>query len=76
MLELTNRMPCSEYLKQYAKAIQQQMFKITQTENEENVIIALKIIAEHQKQFRPQYTPDVRFPILFSKEKSAFKIFS
>lgn len=56
---MTNRMPCNDYLKQYGKAIQQQMFKIIQTENEENVMIALKIVTEHQKQFRPQFSIEV-----------------
>jgi transformation/transcription domain-associated protein len=67
MLEMTNRMPCNDYLKQYAKPIQQQMFKIVQTENEENVMIALKIITEHQKQFRPQFSVEVQQFVAFCK---------
>uniref|UniRef100_A0A914VHX2 Transformation/transcription domain-associated protein n=1 Tax=Plectus sambesii TaxID=2011161 RepID=A0A914VHX2_9BILA len=67
MLEMTNRMPCNDYLKQYGKAIQQQMFKIIQTENEENVMIALKIVTEHQKQFRPQFSIEVQQFLHFCK---------
>ena len=36
------------------------MFVLLETENEENVLVCLRVIIELHKQFRPQYSPDVR----------------
>ena len=36
------------------------MFVLLEIENEENVLVCLRVIIELHKQFRPQYSPDVR----------------
>lgn len=54
-------MNCNEIVKQYAKLILTQLTKVIQVENEENAIIAIKIISEHQRAFRAVFTPEVFF---------------
>ena len=36
------------------------MMYVMQIENEENVLVCLRIIIEHHKQFRPSLSPEVR----------------
>ena len=41
------------------------MFALLETENEENVLVCLRVIIELHKQFRPPYSPDVRIATLY-----------
>ncbi|MFH4979685.1 hypothetical protein AB6A40_006394 [Gnathostoma spinigerum] len=59
MLEMILRMSCHDIVKQFSKAIQAQLVKIIQSENEDNALIAIKIMGEHQRTFRPPYTSEV-----------------
>ncbi|VDM39812.1 unnamed protein product [Toxocara canis] len=59
MLEMILRMSCNDIVKQFAKAIQAQLTKIIQSENEENSLIAIKIMAEHQRGFRLPFSSEI-----------------
>lgn len=59
ILEILHRLPSNDYLKKYVKDILDCMFKLVEIENEENVLICLRIIIELHKQFRPFYCEEV-----------------
>ncbi|KAK6104161.1 FAT domain family protein [Brugia pahangi] len=71
ILELILRMNCNEIVKQYAKLILTQLTKVIQVENEENAIIAIKIISEHQRAFRAVFTPEI--PIIINHFKAVYR---
>ncbi|VDI00646.1 transformation/transcription domain-associated protein, partial [Mytilus galloprovincialis] len=58
MLEIIHRIPSNEHLKKYVQQILSLMFKLLKIENEENVIVCLRIIIELHKQYRPQYNEE------------------
>ncbi|XP_065834052.1 transformation/transcription domain-associated protein-like isoform X2 [Oscarella lobularis] len=60
LLEIIHRIPVSDLLKPYAKGILNVMFRLLETENEENVLVCLKIIIELHKQLRPPFQIEVR----------------
>ncbi|KAM3719228.1 Transformation/transcription domain-associated protein [Dirofilaria immitis] len=70
-LELILRMNCNEIIKQYAKLILTQLTKVIQVENEENAIIAIKIISEHQRAFRAVFTPEI--PAIINHFKAVYR---
>ena len=49
------------------QAILSTMFLLLETENEENVLVCLRVIIELHKQFRPQYSPDVSSTLLYTE---------
>lgn len=59
ILETLHRLPANNYLSQYVKPMLSLMFRLLEVENEENVLICLRIIIELHKQFRPPYSPEV-----------------
>lgn len=59
ILEMIHRLPTSEILRPYVKHILSLMLKLLQIDNEENVLVCLRIIIELHKQFRPQFNPEV-----------------
>ena len=56
---MIQRFPANDILKPYAKNILALAFKLLQDENEENVLVCLRIIIELHKQFRPQHSPEI-----------------
>lgn len=64
-LEILHRLPPNEALRNHIRSILALMFKFVETDNEENVLICLKIIIELHKQFRPAYSTEVSFVISF-----------
>ena len=50
---------CSVIVCVVVQLILSTMFVLLETENEENVLVCLRVIIELHKQFRPQYSPDV-----------------
>lgn len=56
---MIHRLPISETLRPYVKSILILMLKLMEIENEENVLVCLKIFMELHKQYRPAYTTDV-----------------
>uniref|UniRef100_A0A1A9WAC6 Transformation/transcription domain-associated protein n=1 Tax=Glossina brevipalpis TaxID=37001 RepID=A0A1A9WAC6_9MUSC len=68
ILEMIHRLPISENLRQHVKSIISLMLKILQIDNEENVLVCLRIIIELHKNFRPSFNPEVqKFLILVKK---------
>lgn len=59
ILEIIHRMPFSEMVRPYIKNILILMLKLMEIENEENVLICLKIFMEIHKAYRPAYNPEV-----------------
>ncbi|KOB75140.1 Transformation/transcription domain-associated protein [Operophtera brumata] len=59
ILEMIHRLPISETLRPYVKNILILMLKLMEIENEENVLVCLKIFMELHKQYRPVYSTDV-----------------
>lgn len=62
ILEMIHRLPTSEILRPYVNSILTLMLKLLQVDNEENVLVCLRIIIELHKQYRPAYSQDVRIP--------------
>lgn len=59
ILEMIHRLPTNEYLRPYVKQILSLMLKLLETENEENILVCLRIIIELHKQYRPTFNPEV-----------------
>lgn len=59
ILEMIHRLPSNEQLKTYLRPILTLMFRLLETDNEENVMVCLRIIIELHKTFRPQFSPEV-----------------
>lgn len=59
ILEMIHRLPISENLRQHVKSIISLMLKILQIDNEENVLVCLRIIIELHKHFRPSFNNEV-----------------
>lgn len=59
ILELMHRLPINDFLRQHVKNIITLMFRLVDIENEENVLVCLKIIIELHKAFRPTFSNEV-----------------
>lgn len=53
------RLPTNETLRPYVRPILLLMLKLLEIDNEENVLVCLKIIIELHKQYRPQFSSEV-----------------
>ncbi|WAQ94362.1 TRRAP-like protein [Mya arenaria] len=60
LLEIIHRIPSNEHLKKYVQQVLSLMFKLIKIENEENVLVCLKIIIELHKQYRPQMNDEIQ----------------
>jgi transformation/transcription domain-associated protein len=58
---MIHRLPLSELIRPHVNSILSLMLILIQEENEENVLICLRIIIDLHKQYRPPYYPQVRF---------------
>ena len=67
VLEIIQRLPANEYLKNHTQNILLMAFELLKLENEENVVVCLKIIIELHKQFRPPHTPEITHFLQFVK---------
>ncbi len=67
VLEMIQRLPTNDFLKPYAKEVLKLTFKLLEFENEENVIVCLRIIIELHKQFRPSHSPEINQFLNFVK---------
>jgi len=65
VLELLHRLPANEVLRPYVRPILTAVFKLLGIDNEENVLICLRIIIELHKQFRPQFSSEVQNFLVF-----------
>ncbi|EEC12926.1 hypothetical protein IscW_ISCW009654, partial [Ixodes scapularis] len=61
ILEIIHRIPTNDHLRPYVKQVLSLMFELLKIENEENVLVCLRIIIELHKQFRPQFNPELAF---------------
>lgn len=67
ILEMIHRLPTSEVLRPYVKVILTLMLKLLREDNEENVLVCLRIIIELHKQYRPAYNPEIGHFLAFVK---------
>lgn len=65
---MIHRLPTTELLRPYVGTILSAMLKVLKTDNEENVIICLRIIIELHKQYRPAFTPEVQHFLAFVRQ--------
>ena len=65
MLELIHRLPANDHLKGHVKALLSTMFFLLEVENEENVLVCLRIIIDLHKQFRPSFSTEVRITLSY-----------
>ncbi|TRZ04491.1 hypothetical protein DNTS_027557 [Danionella cerebrum] len=68
VLEIIHRIPTNEHLRAHAKNILSVMFRFLEIENEENVLICLRIIIELHKQFRPAISQEIHHFLDFVKQ--------
>jgi len=67
ILEMIHRLPTNEHLRPYVKQTLNLMFRLLERENEDNVLICLRIIIELHKQYRPQYSLEIQTFLQFVK---------
>ncbi|KAG1661730.1 Transformation/transcription domain-associated protein [Nymphon striatum] len=56
ILEVLHRLPANDYLKPFIKDILGTAFQLLEVDNEENVLICLRIIIDTHKNFRPAFS--------------------
>ncbi len=59
MLEIINRLPTNEHMRPHIDAVTTFCMKMIQTDNEEMVLICIRIVTELTKHFRPAHNPIV-----------------
>ncbi|VEN46895.1 unnamed protein product, partial [Callosobruchus maculatus] len=67
ILEMLYRLPANDILKPYVRSILQLMMKLLEIDNEENVLVCLKIIIELHKQYKPLFNPSIQRFLQFVK---------
>lgn len=68
VLEIIHRIPTNEHLRPHTKNVLSVMFRFLEIENEENVLICLRIIIELHKQFRPPITQEIHHFLDFVRQ--------
>lgn len=66
ILEMIHRLPSNEYLRPYVRQILTLIFKLLETDNEENVLVCLRIIIDLHKQYKPTFNPEVSNTLFLS----------
>lgn len=67
VLEMLHQLPTNELLKPYVQPILALMLKLLELENEENVLVCLRIIIELHKQYRPPFNTEIQHFLQFVK---------
>lgn len=67
ILEILYRLPTNETLRPYVKPILSLTLKLLEIDNEENVLVCLKIIIELHKQYRPAFNAEIQHFLQFVK---------
>ncbi|KAG5864322.1 hypothetical protein JTB14_004435 [Gonioctena quinquepunctata] len=67
ILEMLYRLPTNETLRPYVRQILSLMLKLLEIDNEENVLVCLKIIIELHKQYKPPFSPEIQKFLQFVK---------
>lgn len=65
ILEMIHRLPVSEIVRPYVKTILTLMLKLLKTDNEDNVLVCLRIIIDVHKQYRPAFHPEIQHFIAY-----------
>ncbi|XP_053690427.1 transcription-associated protein 1 [Sabethes cyaneus] len=60
ILEMIHRLPTSDHIRPYVKPIITLTIKLLQSDNEENVLVCLRIIIDMHKQYRPVFHPEIQ----------------
>ena len=68
ILEMIHRLPSSEIVRPYVKQILILTLKLLQTDNEENVLVCLRIIIDMHKQYRPAFHPEIQHFITYVRQ--------
>lgn len=71
ILEMIHRLPSNEYLRPYVRQILTLIFKLLETDNEENVLVCLRIIIDLHKQYKPTFNPEVSNILFFYNSLSS-----
>lgn len=66
-MEILHRLPTNDALRPYIKAILSLTLRLLEKDNEENVLVCLKIIIELHKQYRPAFNPEIQHFLQFVK---------
>lgn len=74
ILEMIHRLPSNEYLRQYVRQILTLIFKLLETDNEENVLVCLRIIIDLHKQYKPTFNPEVSNLFFFNSFNSCMYV--
>ncbi|XP_046847243.1 transformation/transcription domain-associated protein-like isoform X2 [Xenia sp. Carnegie-2017] len=67
ILEIIHRIPTNDHLRVHYKNILTVMFNMLESENEENVLVCLRIIIELHRQFRPPMQAEIQLFLHFVK---------
>lgn len=67
ILEILHRFPTNNLLRPFVKQMLSLMLKLLEVENEENVLVCLKIIIELHKQYRPPFNEEIQHFLHFVK---------
>lgn len=59
MLEMMYLLPCNDHVRPYVRQILTLVFKLIEIENEENVLVCLRLVMEMHKQFRPPFSQEI-----------------
>lgn len=65
---MIHRLPTTEILRPYVGSILSLMLKLLQTDNEENILVCLRIIIELHKQYRPQFNTEIHMFLTLVKQ--------
>lgn len=68
ILEMIHRMPTSEVFKPYVKPILIMCLKLLNGDNEENVLVCLRIIIDLHKQYRPPFHEEIKEFLIYVKK--------
>ncbi|KAK6165821.1 hypothetical protein SNE40_022660 [Patella caerulea] len=67
LLEIIHRIPCNDHLKKFVQPILSLMFRLLKVENEDNVLVCIRIILELHKQYRPHINDEIQDFMQFVK---------
>ncbi|KAK7109588.1 transformation/transcription domain-associated protein-like isoform X2 [Littorina saxatilis] len=68
LLEILHRIPSNDHLKRFVQPILSLMFKLIKKENEDNVLVCIRIILELHKSFRPQMNEEIQDFLAYVKK--------
>ncbi|XP_018655091.1 putative transformation/transcription domain-associated protein [Schistosoma mansoni] len=67
-LEIIQKIPNGDHLRPFARSLLEMLFKLVEVENEENVLVCVKLIIDIHKFYRPSFSNDVSRFLDFVKE--------